>query len=170
MADEHTPAPIAMLVARWGGWPGWMPLFVHTLGANRGLVDFHLLSDVPPHGPLPPNVFFHSWTIAQLLERLRRTVGCTLTDISTQGTSGNRKMSTAKVNDLKPTFGEAFQADLLRPYAWWGWMQEDVLVGDLASCITPHILRSHDLITPFQPPWHSSVTAIPERLWDPTMT
>ena len=39
---------IALLVARWGGWPGWTPLYLRALAANRALVDFHLLTDALP--------------------------------------------------------------------------------------------------------------------------
>ena len=150
-------ARIAVLVARWGGWPGWTPLYLRALAANRALVDFHLITDAPPPmaGELPPNVAIHLWSVSRLLERLRETVGCTLTELTTNGTAGRHRMSTAKVNDLKPAFGEAF-ADILQGYAWWGWLQEDVLLGSLASCVTPRLLREHDVISPFQPPWNSS--------------
>lgn len=155
--DRPDDPRIAVLVARWGGWPGWTPLYLRALAANRALVDFHLLTDSSPPmaGKLPPNVAIHLCSVTQLLERLRQTVGCTLTELTTNGTAGRHRMSTAKVNDLKPAFGEAF-ADVLHGYAWWGWLQEDVLIGRLASCVTPQLLREHDVISPFQPPWNSS--------------
>ena len=101
--------------------------------------------------------------------RLRETVGEEVTDsISARGTAPSSfctssrdpstcyDMSSAKVNDFKPTFGEAFARDLLAPYAWWGWLQEDVLLGNLSACLTPEVLESHDVVTPTFWPWNSS--------------
>ena len=166
-------AAIAILIARWHGWPPWTPVFLKTLAENP-TIDFHVLSDTAPvptgsSSPLPPNVIFHRWTLQQLLVRLRETVGEEVTDsISARGTAPSSfctssrdpstcyDMSSAKVNDFKPTFGEAFARDLLAPYAWWGWLQEDVLLGNLSACLTPEVLESHDVVTPTFWPWNSS--------------
>ena len=89
---------------------------------------------------------------------------------------GRRLASTAKINDLKPMLGQAL-ADILAPYEWWGarhvpahahrtrsaalapstcgacrprgagWMQEDVILGDLFKCIGP-LLPDADVISP----------------------
>ena len=67
-------------------------------------------------------------------------------------------MSSAKVNDLKPMLGEAFEQDLLRGYDFWGWLQEDVLVGNLRTMLTSAFLASADVICPFDAPLNSSGT------------
>ena len=85
-------AAIAILIARWHGWPPWTPVFLKTLAENP-TIDFHVLSDTAPvptgsSSPLPPNVIFHRWTLQQLLVRLRETVGEEVTDsISARGTA-----------------------------------------------------------------------------------
>ena len=33
-ACQAQPPSIGIIVARWGGWPSWMPLFLHTLQHN----------------------------------------------------------------------------------------------------------------------------------------
>jgi hypothetical protein len=65
-------------------------------------------------------------------------------------------VSSAKTNDLKPLLGEAL-APLLAPYDWWGYLQEDLLVGDLANrFFSPSVLASADVISPY--PVHASAT------------
>ena len=146
---------IGIVIARWQGWPGWTPLLIRTLAFNE-LIHFHLLSDVePPVAPLPQNVLFHRWTLRHLLLRMQRTVGLQLESISASGRQAGNDMSSAKINDLKPMLGEAF-ADLLRPYDWWGYLQEDLLVGELARCLSPALLQNYDVINPFGPPYNSS--------------
>ena len=146
---------IGIVIARWQSWPGWTPLLIRTLAFNE-LIHFHLLSDVaPPVAPLPENVVFHRWTLRHLLLRMQRAVGLQTESISASGRQAGNNMSSAKINDLKPMFGEAF-ADLLRPYEWWGYLQEDLLVGEMARCLSPAMLQEYDVINPFGPPFNSS--------------
>ena len=100
---------------------------------------------------------------------------------------GRRLASTAKINDLKPMLGQAL-ADILAPYEWWGarhvpahahrtrsatlapstcgacrprgagWMQEDVILGDLFKCIGP-LLPDADVISPLPQAHISARTA-----------
>ena len=140
---------IGIVIARWQAWPAWTPLLIRTLAFNE-LIHFHLLSDVEPLvAPLPTNVFYHRWSLRQLLHQMQRTVGLQLDSISASGRQAGNEMSSAKINDLKPMFGEAF-ADLLGPYEWWGYLQEDLLVGDLAQCLSPAVLRMYDVINSFK--------------------
>lgn len=103
---------------------------------------------------LPSNVRHVPLTLAQLLARLRATVGVRLTTLSASGTYGSG-VSSAKTNDFKPMFGVAF-AELLRPYAWWGYLQEDLLVGDLRAFATEALLASADVLCPYLPPLNAS--------------
>ena len=34
---------------------------------------------------------------------------------------------------MKPMWGEAFASDLLVGYDWWGYLQDDVLLGNLSA-------------------------------------
>ena len=72
-----------------------------------------------------------------------------------QSRHGPRR-SNAKINDFKPTFGEVFAEDILRPYDWWGYLQEDILLGQLSHCLTQSVLRKYDIINSFGPPYYSS--------------
>ena len=66
------------------------------------------------------------------------------------------KIPAAKVNDFKPMWGEAF-SDWLAGYDWWGYLQEDVLLGRLAGhCLTAELLERFDIISPFWYPMNAS--------------
>lgn len=143
---------IALLVGRWGGWPGWTPLLLLTMRANP-TVDFFLLSDAAPDATLPPNVRFVRVTLDELLRRFR-PLGCTLTSLRSRGTFSSG-VSQAKVNDLKPFFGTAF-AELLRPYEWWGNLQEDLVLGDLRAFATSALLARSDVVSPYTAPLNAS--------------
>ena len=111
---------ICLLVARWGGWPPWLPLLMRSYAANAD-VSFTLLGDLKPlahfstsspsssapAAVLPPNVRFVQLSTRALIERLVRTVGFRATSLALNN------HSTSKISDLKPMFGEVFADDLL---------------------------------------------------------
>ena len=146
---------IALLVCRWGGWPGWTPLLLRTFAANPS-VTFFLISDVVPvkESLLSPNVKFVPTSLEALLARLRSTVGCRLKTLRASGTFAAGP-SSAKTNDLKPFFGVAF-ADMLSRFAWWGYLQEDLFVGNLRAFATDEILARSDVICPYLSPLNAS--------------
>ena len=152
-ASSQVLTSLALLVGRWGHWPAWTPLLLRTLAANP-TVAFYMLSDVTPAPKLPDNVRHISLTLPQLLARLRRTVGVRLKSLTASGTYGSG-VSSAKTNDFKPMFGAAF-ADLLSGYAWWGYLQEDLLVGDLRAFATEALLARSDVICPYIFPLNAS--------------
>ena len=112
-ACHHGLRSIGIVVVRYGGWPAWTPLLLHTLRANP-TIDFHLLSDVPPPalgGATAPNVRHHAWGVEQLLTRLRERVGVRLRRLSAEGVFGSG-VSAAKLNDFKPMLGASLALDL----------------------------------------------------------
>lgn len=169
----HGPPCVAVLIGRWGtattGWPATMHLLLRSLSTNRR-IDFYLLSEQPPSGRLPANVHFRNWTLDALYARLSQTVGLRLPNGSADlrsdsrtsagpGFLAGRDISGSKVNDLKPMWGDAFGADLLAGYDWWGYMQDDVLLGDMSAdwaMASRAALAAADVITPYPAPFNSS--------------
>jgi len=158
----HSAPHVGLMIARWGGWPAWMPVLLKTLGAvprpgpNGTSITFLLLGEAPPASPLPPSVQFHRLTLGGLVRSLL-PLGCSLDDgqgcarlpmLAVSGVYASG-VSSAKTNDLKPLLGEAL-AGLLAPYDWWGYLQEDLLVGDLANrFFTPGVLAAADVLSPY---------------------
>jgi len=141
-------------VGRWGGWPPWTPLMLQTLAANPTVTFLLLSEELPANVAIPANVEHHTWTLEALLRRLQSTVGVRLRSLGASGVLSNG-VSAAKVNDFKPMWGEAFQKELRR-FEWWGYMQEDVVLGDLRSLATPSLLGRVDVVCPFDAPLNSS--------------
>lgn len=48
-----------------------------------------------------------------------------------------------KVCDFRPAFGEIFKEDL-RDYDWWGYVEWDLIMGDLSKYITDEILDKYE--------------------------
>ena len=146
---------LALLVGRWGSWPGWTPLLLRSFAANP-TIDFFCLSDVwpAPQSRLPANVRYFPLTLDQLLTRLRAKIGVKLTSLTASGSFGPG-VSSAKTNDFKPMWGVLF-ADLLSRHKWWGYLQEDLVLGDLRAWATEALLARSDVICPFLPPLNSS--------------
>lgn len=173
MACGSVAPCVALLVGRWGtaaaGWPATIALLVRTMAANERL-HFYLLSESPPPLRLPRNVFYRNETLEQLYERLSAAVGLRLpggsgalrSELRNTPSSGflaGRDVSGAKVNDLKPMWGEAFGADLLAGYDWWGYLQDDVLLGDLTAewaMASAPLLADADVVAPYPAPYNSS--------------
>lgn len=137
-------------MARWGEWPAWLPIVTRTLAANP-TVAFLLVGDRSPQEQLPSNARHVPCTLEQLRERVRQRLGATriakLDGASVAGRMANRA-SAAKTNDLKPMFGELF-SDELSSFSWWGYLQEDALLGRLDVLWPPHVLANADVICPF---------------------
>ena len=163
------PPSIAIVIGRWGGWPGWTSVLLRTVEANP-TITFLMLSDEAP-AIMPPNAHFHHWPLERLRQRFQSALGYRVAPLSANGTF-ETGVSSAKVNDLKPLFGEAFEHDLLRSFDWWGYLQEDVLLGDMRRMLTPQYLAKSDVICPFDAPLNSSGTLMlfrntpqANRLW-----
>jgi hypothetical protein len=125
---------LAFLVPYIGPWPRWAPLFFASVACNP-LIDVILLCEVVPSFILPPNVFIHPTTRADLTERLRSVTGLPLSEVSGH-----------KLCDFKPFYGLAF-ADLLEPYEFWGYCDVDLIFGDLSGLLTSSFFENLDVFS-----------------------
>ena len=156
---------LCLLLARWGGWPGWFALILRTMELNP-TVQFHLLGDKPPKTTLPRNTRFHRVRSSELVSRVRAATGVRPPKFALTGWG-----HTAKVNDIKPLFGLLF-AELLQNCEWWATMQDDMLLGSVRSFLSAELLARHDLVSPLPAPFfHSGPfmayrnTEVVNRLW-----
>jgi hypothetical protein len=102
-------ASVALLVTRWGSWPQFIALYLHTVAHNPS-IDFLLLGDTPVPAPLPANARFLHVTLGDLLRRLRRTTADVIADARALRDNdakdgffgGGGTGNAAKTNDFKP--------------------------------------------------------------------
>ena len=156
---------LCLLLARWGGWPGWFALILRTMELNP-TVQFHLLGDKPPKSTMPRNARFHRVRSSELVSRVRAATGVRPPKFALTGWG-----HTAKVNDIKPLFGVLF-AELLQRCEWWATMQDDMLLGSVRAFLSAELLARHDLVSPLPAPFfHSGPfmayrnTEVVNRLW-----
>ena len=78
------------------------------------------------------------------LEQLRRRFVAKLGAGEAQASA---KLSSGKgLSDLKPFYGHVFD-DLLGGYTHWGWVDWDILLGDLAAVVGEEALWASDAVT-----------------------
>ncbi|WP_404385204.1 DUF6625 family protein [Caenispirillum salinarum] len=124
---------IALLTVWCGPLPPYLDLFLLTAGRNEG-IDFKIISDQPPPRLPAPNIEWTTRSRAGLVRQMSQDLDCPL------GVDHGYKLV-----DLKPAFGHAF-ADLLKNYDFWGHIDCDTILGDLAQFLTPERLDNHDIL------------------------
>ena len=116
---------VALLVGRWGRWPGWMPLFMNCVERNP-TIHFLMLGDEPPTDTAMKltNVKFHQMSMVDLLRRVAHIaqdvgrVSIAPNEGHVDFAAGLRAGGGSKLNDFKPLWGEAC-SDLLAGYEWY---------------------------------------------------
>ncbi|EOD12077.1 hypothetical protein EMIHUDRAFT_213831 [Emiliania huxleyi CCMP1516] len=98
----------------------------HAAGAGEAVDDSHVRYEHVP------------------LEQLRRRFVAKLGAGEAQASA---KLSSGKgLSDLKPFYGHVFD-DLLGGYTHWGWVDWDILLGDLAAVVGEEALWASDAVT-----------------------
>lgn len=125
---------ICLINCFFGQPPAGLSLVLDAFAQNA-TVNFLLFSDCIPSNDTPDNITL---------------IPCTLADI--------RELATAKLGvpvniahpyklcDFYTAYGKIFE-DYLAPFSFWGTVDLDILLGNLASFITPGLLNSHDVIS-----------------------
>ena len=125
---------ICLIVCYFGQWPRWFGLFLETCKRNPD-VGWLFFTDCP----IP----------ATHADHLRFVPG----NMADFNALASAKLSLPiqvsipyKICDYRPAFGLIFR-DYLKPYAFWGHTDLDVIYGDIRHFITEALLDRHDVIT-----------------------
>ena len=141
------PTPVhsvCLFLLRWGEWPPWSSLLLHSMERNPTM-RFLLVGDQAPMAARwPNNCHFHRFSLHAVLERVRSSLGIAPARMSVAG-------GASKISDLKPMLAHLFP-EMLGGCAFWGWLQEDQVLGDLRTFLDPSTLDSHDIISPLAAP------------------
>lgn len=116
-----------------GPWRPWIELTLHSFARNPAF-QLHIVAPEPPSTSLPANVSFHRFDAAELSRRIGRLLGVEY-----------QLKRAYKLCDFRPAFADLF-ADILAPYPFWGWCDEDIIWGNLERFFTPKLLNSYDIV------------------------
>lgn len=131
---KKSPFRIALIIPYFGKWPDWIPAFLATCALNPD-IDWYLFTDCGTPDGLPPNVHCVPSTLAEINELASRELGFEV-----------RLQRPYKLCDLKPGYGLMFN-ELLKPYAFWGHCDIDILWGRLRHFLPDHHLDRYDILT-----------------------
>lgn len=123
---------IAIIVFHFGQQPWFLPLFVQSCGTNP-TVDFLFFNDGPPLPNRPLNVRHIPFSLNEFNQLATDTLGF-----------GVSVQNPYKLCDFKPAFGTIFH-HWLKGYCIWGYVDTDVILGDVRAFFTDDLLDAHDV-------------------------
>lgn len=112
---------------------GYWRLFLASLAANP-TIDLLLFTDDRAEYPYPPNMRVEYTTLDAMRARISDVLGFDACIPSAY-----------KLCDFKVTYGEVF-AEELSGYDFWGYIDCDMILGDLRRVLTDELLARHDKV------------------------
>lgn len=125
---------ITLIAFHFGKPPAWLWKFIERLEANPCL-SCVLLGDQVGPSRLSRNLVAKRITLDEFLETCTRRLGFPV-----------RRNHPYAVCDLRPAFGKIF-GEYLADSQWWGWCDLDIVLGRVASFLTPERLEQYDVIS-----------------------
>lgn len=121
------------IIPYFGRFPTHFPLWLHSAG-KQGDYDFYFLTDIAYERELPGNVKFVQLTLEDIAQRVRNVLGIepALKDAY-------------KLCDFKPAYGLLFP-EIVAPYPFWGFIDIDIVLGNMSRFITDEHFSSFDKI------------------------
>ena len=114
-------------------------MFVES--TRRSGVDFCIVGYPKPPFALPPNVRYVEATWDDLTDRVKNRLF--------RGQEPGEMRSVGnyyKINDFKPLFAYLFP-EVVEGYSWWGYMDSDLVVGNLRRFLNEERLLNYDIIS-----------------------
>lgn len=124
---------ILLIIPYFGKWPVWFEAYLSSIKANP-TVNWLCPTDceLPEHSP--ENLKFLKTTLPVLNQHVNQVVNADV------------PLTPRKFCDLKPAYGEIFQAEV-ENYDFWGFCDMDIIWGDIRKFMTPDILGNYDIIS-----------------------
>jgi hypothetical protein len=143
-----TQAKICIVIAYYGKWPVYLPVFLKGCEDNKAIIDVILITDIDdPNVSFPSNVKTVNYSLDQIAKRVE-------TSFSIK-TSNFRPY---KMCDLKPAYGHLFP-ELIEGYDFWGFGDIDLIYGNLRRYFTDRILTKYEIMT-FRDEWISGALTV----------
>lgn len=125
---------IIILVPFFGKWPEWAHLYFETLRRNN-TIDFLFYTDCDASIIKAPNIQFKKLSFDAYVQMASSKLGFQITPSNAY-----------KLCDLRPMFGYIHQHDF-KGYEYYGWLDMDLLLGDVRSFYTPEVLDKYDVFS-----------------------
>lgn len=127
---------ICIIHIYWGPLPKWFPYFLHTCQQNDD-IDFLILGDTFKEAQDEGNILFIPLNMNEfnILASMKLNLSVELEN-------------PYKVCDFKPAFGKIFE-DYLKDYRFWGYCDNDLLLGKISRFLVPNTLDSYDIISTY---------------------
>lgn len=125
---------IAILIPYFGKWPEWYPLYFETLRRNN-TIDFIFFTDCDTTVCDAPNVIFNKLNFDDYIAFVNKQLFYPF-----------KPQNAYKLCDLRPFFG-LIHKDTFEKYDFYGWMDMDLLLGNVRSFFTEAILRKFDVLS-----------------------
>lgn len=126
---------ICLILLYFGKFPSYFHLFLKSAAYNS-TIDFYIFTDMEVEKPGKyKNILFVPSTLKECQQRIEKAVGfrCYLD-------------APYKLCDYKPAYGIAF-ADYIKEYDWWGFLDADVILGNLRNFLTQDVLKQYEKIS-----------------------
>lgn len=147
MSSEASPrAPAILIICQLGPFPHYLSLFLSS--CSRSGVDFLFVTDQAPPPSLPLNARWVQMGISDIESRATAAAGFQV-----------HIANGYKLCDFRPAFGEMF-SDLVEGYLYWGHVDTDVVLGDIASIIDKRLPEYPDVISSDENFWLSGALTI----------
>ncbi len=128
------PPSLCLITCYFGEAPRWIRIYLHTARHNPD-IHFVLFTDCIPESEAQPNIQIIPATLGDICKRASDRL-----DLPIQFKEA------FKLNDLRPAFGVIFE-DYLGDFDAWGYVEVDMIYGQIRSFITPELLQEYDVIT-----------------------
>ncbi len=125
---------IVKVIPYYGSWPVFMHPYLESCRRNP-MLSVTFVTELPPFPRSPPNVRYFHLSFADLRARIERLFGLCLPGLIPY-----------KLCDLRPAFGVIF-ADVIGDADFWGYGDNDMLLGNVSAFLTRERLEAHDVLS-----------------------
>ena len=125
---------IVKLIPYYGTWPVFMHPYLESCRRNP-ILRVVFVTDLPAFPGSPPNVSYVHESFDALRSRLQSVLGMDLPGLFPY-----------KLCEFRPAFGLIFR-DIIGDADFWGYGDNDLILGDVAAFLTRERLETHDVLS-----------------------
>lgn len=118
----------------FGSFPDWIHLLFETFKKNSS-IDFHIFTDCKYSQSIPTNLHIHKIDYDDYLKHIKDKLKLNI-----------KPKTPIKLCDLRPLY-PIIHEDIIKEYDFYGWVDLDLLLGDIRSFYTDDLLSNYDVFS-----------------------